>query len=73
MIKDICLSYNLNGLDVSITIPEKDYSDYPENLAYHVAELIDRLLKDTDVNTRAVFEQLEYDYPIELKDDESND
>ena len=61
MIQDLKISYVCNGIETTLTIKD----DYYDNLPYNLADIFEKVIRDTNVNPQIVIENLksafEYD------------
>ena len=61
MIKDLTISYTLNGVEVTLTIND----DYDGNLPYNLAGMLEMVIRASNANPQIVIENLknafEYD------------
>ena len=62
MIENLKISYVDNdGINISLTPKLYDYSleNYTENLPYDLANIFSRIIKDSDVNSDIIIEELQ--------------
>ena len=61
MIQDLTISYVCNGLETTLTIKDDHY----DNIPYNLADIFEKVIRDTNVNPQIVIENLksafEYD------------
>ena len=61
MIQDLTISYVSNGIETTLTIKDDHY----DNLPYTLADIFEKVIRDTNVNPQIVIENLksafEYD------------
>ena len=61
MIQDLTISYVSNGIETTLTIKDDHY----DNLPYNLADIFEKVIRDTNVNPQMVIENLksafEYD------------
>lgn len=61
MIKDLTISYTLNGVEVTLTIND----DYDNNLPYNLADMLEMVIRASNANPQIVIDNLkssfEYD------------
>ena len=61
MIQDLTISYVSNGIETTLTIKDDHY----DNMPYNLADIFEKVIRDTNVNPQIVIENLksafEYD------------
>ena len=61
MIQDLKISYVCNGIETTLTIKDDHY----DNIPYNLADIFEKVIRDTNVNPQIVIENLksafEYD------------
>ena len=61
MIQDLTISYMCNGIETTLTIKD----DYSDNLPYNLANMFEKVIRESNVNSQIVIEGLknafEYD------------
>ena len=61
MIQDLTISYVCNGIETTLTIK----GDHYDNMPYNLADIFEKVIRDTNVNPQIVIENLksafEYD------------
>ena len=61
MIQDLTISYVCNGIETTLTIKDDHY----DNMPYNLADIFEKVIRDTNVNPQTVIETLksafEYD------------
>lgn len=61
MIQDLTISYVCNGIETTLTIKDDHY----DNMPYNLADIFEKVIRDTNVNPQTVIENLksafEYD------------
>ena len=61
MIQDLTISYVCNGIETTLTIKDDHYYNMP----YNLADIFEKVIRDTNVNPQTVIENLksafEYD------------
>ena len=61
MIQDLKISYVCNGIETTLTIKDDHY----DNMPYNLADIFEKVIRDTNVNLQTVIENLksafEYD------------
>ena len=61
MIQDLTISYMCNGIETTLTIKD----DYSDNLPYNLANMFEKVIRESDANSQIVIEELknafEYD------------
>ena len=61
MIQDLTISYVSNGIETTLTIKDDHY----DNIPYNLADIFEKVIRDTNVNPQIVIENLksafEYD------------
>ena len=61
MIQDLTISYVCNGIETTLTIKDDHY----DNMPYNLADIFEKVIRDTNVNPQTVSENLksafEYD------------
>lgn len=61
MIQDLTISYARNGIETTLTIKDDHY----DNMPYNLADMFEKVIRDTNVNPQTVIENLksafEYD------------
>ena len=61
MIQDLTISYVSNGIETTLTIKDDHY----DNMPYNLADIFEKVIRDTNVNPQTVIENLksafEYD------------
>ena len=61
MIQDLTISYMCNGIETTLTIKD----DYSDNLPYNLANIFEKVIRESDANSQIVIEELknafEYD------------
>ena len=67
MIYDISITFNCNEITHTLSVPDNTISN-PDNLPYHIAEIVKQLIHFSDANPDIIIKDLidEYGY----KDDE---
>ena len=60
MIQDLTISYVSNGVKTTLTIKDDHY----DNIPYHLADMFEKVIKDTNANPQIIIENLksEFDY-----------
>ena len=54
MLKDLKISYTLNGVEVTLTIND----DYNDNLPYNLADMLEMVIRASNANPQIVIEEL---------------
>lgn len=62
MIDNITVRYTKEDVNVTLNI------DVDDNLPYSMAALFHRIIEDSNVNPKLLFDQLSYEYPIKYDD-----
>lgn len=61
MIKDLKISYVINGIETTLTIKD----NYADNIPYNLADMFEKVIRESDANPQTVIENLksafEYD------------
>ena len=61
MIKDLTISYVCDGIKTILTIND----DHVENTPYNLADIFERVIRDTNANPQIVIENLKYAFEYE--------
>ena len=61
MIKDLTISYVCDGIKTTLTIND----DHGENMPYNVADIFEKVIRDTNVNPQIVIENLKNAFEYE--------
>lgn len=54
MIQDLKISYVCNGIETTLTIKDDHY----DNMPYNLADMFEKIIRDTNVNPQIVIENL---------------
>ena len=54
MIQDLTISYVCNGIETTLTIKDDNY----DNMPYNLADIFEKVIRETDVNAQIVIERL---------------
>ena len=61
MIKDFTISYVCDGIKITLTIND----DHVENTPYNLADIFEKVIRDTNVNPQIVIENLKNAFEYE--------
>ena len=61
MIKDLKISYTLNGVEVTLAIND----DYNNNLPYNLADMLEMVIRASNANPQIVIEELKNAFEYE--------
>ena len=61
MIKDLTISYVYDGIKTTLTIND----DHGENMPYNIADIFEKVIRDTNVNPQIVIENLKNAFEYE--------
>ena len=61
MIKDLTISYVCNGVKTTLTIEDDHY----DNMPYNLAEMFEKVIRETDANPQIVIENLKSAFEYE--------
>ena len=61
MIKDLTISYVCDGIKTALTIND----DHVENMPYNIADIFEKVIRDTNVNPQIVIENLKNAFEYE--------
>lgn len=61
MIKDLIISYICDGIKTALTIND----DHGENMPYNIADIFEKVIRDTNVNPQIVIENLKNAFEYE--------
>lgn len=61
MIKDLKISYTLNGVEVTLAIND----DYNDNLPYNLADMLEMVIRASNANPQIVIEELKNAFEYE--------
>lgn len=61
MIKDLTISYVCDGIKTTLTIND----DHTENIPYNIADIFERVIRDTNANPQIVIENLKNAFEYE--------
>ena len=64
MFKDLTISYTLNGVEVTLTINDDCYN----NLPYNLADMLEKIIRESDANPQIVIEKLENAFQYDQKE-----
>ena len=54
MIQDLTISYVCNGIETTLTIKDDNY----DNMPYNLANIFEKVIRESDVNAQIVIENL---------------
>ena len=54
MIQDLTISYVCNGIETTLTIKDDNYNNMP----YNLADIFEKVIRESDVNAQIVIENL---------------
>lgn len=55
MTNNLTISYVINGIETTLTIKD----DYSDNIPYNIANMFEKVIRDTNANPKIVIENLE--------------
>ena len=61
MLKDLTISYTLNGVKITLSIDDNCYN----NLPYNLADMFVKVVNDTDVNPSTIIGEMKLSLNIE--------
>ena len=61
MIKDLTISYVCNGIETTLTIKD----DYYDNMPYNLADMFEKVIRESDANPQIVTEKLKNAFEYE--------
>ena len=61
MINNLTISYVINGIQTTLIIKD----DYSDNIPYNIANMFEKVIRDTNVNPQIVIENLENAFEFE--------
>ena len=61
MLKDLTISYTLNGVKITLSIDDNCYN----NLPYNLADMFVKVVNDTDVNPSTIIDEMKLSLNIE--------
>ena len=61
MLKDLTISYTLNGVKITLSIDDNCY----DNLPYNLADMFVKVINDTDVNPSIIIDEMKLSLNIE--------
>ena len=61
MIKDLKISYTLNGVEVTLAIND----DYNDNLPYNLADMLEMVIRASNANPQIVIDNLKSSFEYE--------
>ena len=61
MLKDLTISYTLNGVKITLSIDNNCYN----NLPYNLADMFVKVVNDTDVNPSTIIDEMKLSLNIE--------
>ena len=61
MIQDLTISYVSNGIETTLTIKD----DCSDNIPYNIANMFEKVIRDTNVNPQKVIENLKNAFEYE--------
>lgn len=61
MINNLTISYVINGIQTTLIIKE----DCPDNIPYNIANMFEKVIRDTNANPKIVIENLESAFEYE--------
>ena len=61
MIKDLTISYVYDGIKTTLTIND----DHGENMPYNIADIFEKVIRDTNVNPQIVIDNLKNAFEYE--------
>ena len=61
MLKDLTISYTLNGVKNTLSIDDNCY----DNLPYNLADMFVKVINDTDVNPSTIIDEMKLSLNIE--------
>lgn len=61
MIKDLTISYVCDGIKITLTIND----DHVENIPYNIADIFEKVIRDSNANPQIVIENLENAFEYE--------
>ena len=64
MIQDFVISYISNGVKTTLTIEDEHY----DNLPYKLADMFEKVIRESDANPQIVIENLKNAFEYELKE-----
>ena len=64
MIQDLTISYVCNGIKTNLTIEDEHY----DNLPYKLADMFEKLIRESDANPQIVIENLKNAFDYEYKE-----
>ena len=63
MIEDLTISYVCNGIETTLTIKD-DHYDY-DNMPYNLADMFEKVIRESDANPQIVIENLKSAFEYE--------
>ena len=61
MIQDLTITYVCNGIETTLTIKDEHY----DNMPYNLADMFVKVIRESDVNTHIVIENLKSAFEYE--------
>ena len=61
MIEDLTISYVCNGIETTLTIKD----DYYDNMPYNLADMFEKVIRESDANPQTVIENLKSAFEYE--------
>lgn len=61
MTNNLTISYVINGIQTTLIIKD----DYSDNIPYNIANMFEKVIRDTNVNPQKVIENLENAFEFE--------
>ena len=61
MIQDLKISYVINGIETTLTIKD----NYADNIPYNLANMFEKVIRESDANPKTVIENLESAFEYE--------
>ena len=61
MVKDLTISYVCDGIKTTLTIND----DHVENIPYNIADIFEKVIRDTNANPQIVIENLKNAFEYE--------
>lgn len=63
MIQDLTISYICNGIETTLTVKDEHY----DNLPYNLADMFEKVIRESDANPQIVIEQLKSAFENDYK------
>ena len=63
MIRDLNISYVIDGVKVNLSVEDDHY----DNLPYNVGEMLVKLIEDANLNPEIIYQILENNFELETK------